>query len=34
VIANDVSCLMHLQGLIQREKLALRTMHIAELLTK
>ncbi len=30
--ANDMSCLMHLSGLIRREKKPLRVMHIAEIL--
>ena len=34
VIANDSSCLMHIDGLLRRQKSAIRTMHIAELLTQ
>jgi len=30
--ANDMSCLMHLEGLIRRDKKPLRVMHIAEIL--
>lgn len=30
--ANDMSCLMHLQGLIRRNQKPLRVMHIAEIL--
>lgn len=30
--ANDMSCLMHLQGLIRRDKKPIRVMHIAEIL--
>ncbi len=30
--ANDMSCLMHLEGLIRRQKKPLRVMHIAEIL--
>ena len=30
--ANDMSCLMHLQGLIRRQRKPLRVMHIAEIL--
>jgi L-lactate dehydrogenase complex protein LldE len=30
--ANDMSCLMHLYGLIHRERQPLRVMHIAEIL--
>lgn len=34
VIANDVSCLMHIGGLIERQNLGVKTMHLAELLTQ
>ena len=34
VIANDSSCLMHIDGLLRRQKSPVRTMHIAELLTQ
>lgn len=30
--ANDMSCLMHLQGLILRQKKPIRVMHVAEIL--
>ncbi len=30
--ANDMSCLMHLQGLIRRQRKPLRVMHVAEIL--
>ena len=30
--ANDMSCLMHLDGLIRREGKPIRVMHIAEIL--
>lgn len=30
--ATDASCLMHMEGIIRRRKLRLRTMHIAEIL--
>ena len=30
--ANDMSCLMHLDGLIRRDGKPLRVMHIAEIL--
>lgn len=30
--ATDASCLMHLEGLIRRRKIPLRTMHVAEIL--
>lgn len=34
ITAVDISCLMHLQGLIEREKLPLKTIHIAQILAK
>ncbi len=30
--SNDMSCLMHLQGLIRRQNKSLRVMHVAEIL--
>lgn len=32
--ANDMSCLMHMQGLIHRQKKPLRVMHVAEILAQ
>lgn len=32
IVSADMSCLMHLQGLIRREKLPTRVMHIAQVL--
>lgn len=32
ITATDMSCLMHLEGLIRREKTPLKVMHIAEIL--
>jgi L-lactate dehydrogenase complex protein LldE len=32
ITATDMSCLMHLEGLIRRQKLALQVKHIAEIL--
>jgi L-lactate dehydrogenase complex protein LldE len=32
IVSNDSSCLMHQQGLIDRQKKPLRTIHIAEVL--
>lgn len=32
--ANDMSCLMHLDGLIRRQKKPMRVMHIAEILAE
>ncbi len=34
VVANDVGCLMHLNGLFQRHQVPVQTMHLAELLAK
>ncbi len=34
ITAVDMSCLMHLDGLIRRRQLKLRTMHVAELLNE
>jgi L-lactate dehydrogenase complex protein LldE len=34
ITAGDMSCLMHLEGLIRRQKLPLRVMHVAELLAE
>ncbi|HXK62161.1 MAG TPA: (Fe-S)-binding protein [Acidobacteriota bacterium] len=34
VIGNDVSCLMHLSGLLRRKEIAVGTMHLAELLAQ
>jgi L-lactate dehydrogenase complex protein LldE len=32
LVANDSGCLMHLAGLIHRQGLLLKTLHLAELL--
>jgi L-lactate dehydrogenase complex protein LldE len=32
VVSNDSSCLMHLQGLIDRQQLKLKSIHLAEIL--
>ena len=32
ITATDMSCLMHLEGLIRRDKRSIRVMHIAEIL--
>lgn len=32
VTAGDMSCLMHLEGLIKRQKMPLKVMHLAEIL--
>jgi L-lactate dehydrogenase complex protein LldE len=32
--ANDMSCLMHMEGLIRRQKKPLRVLHIAEILAE
>jgi L-lactate dehydrogenase complex protein LldE len=34
LVANDSGCLMHLAGLIHRQGLGIKTMHLAELLAK
>ena len=34
ITSTDMSCLMHLEGLIRREKTPLRVMHIAEILNQ
>jgi len=34
LVANDSGCLMHLAGVIHRQGLPLRTMHLAELLAR
>jgi L-lactate dehydrogenase complex protein LldE len=34
LVANDSGCLMHLAGLIHREQLPLRTMHLAQVLAQ
>ena len=32
ITASDMSCLMHLEGIIRRQQLPLRVMHLAEIL--
>jgi L-lactate dehydrogenase complex protein LldE len=32
ITATDMSCLMHLEGLIKRDRQSIRVMHIAEIL--
>jgi L-lactate dehydrogenase complex protein LldE len=32
LLANDVSCLMHIQGALSRQRVPIRTMHLAEFL--
>jgi L-lactate dehydrogenase complex protein LldE len=34
VVLNDVSCLMHIDGLLRRHNVPVQTMHLAELLAK
>ena len=34
VVASDMGCLMHIGGGLSRQRLAVKTMHIAELLAK
>jgi L-lactate dehydrogenase complex protein LldE len=32
IISTDLSCLMHLQGIISKKMLSLTTMHLADVL--
>ena len=32
IISTDLSCLMHLEGYINKKELSLKTMHIADVL--
>jgi L-lactate dehydrogenase complex protein LldE len=32
VVANDTSCLLHLEGLLKKKNLPLKTIHLADLL--
>jgi L-lactate dehydrogenase complex protein LldE len=34
ITANDMSCLMHLEGILRRQKSATKVIHIAEILNK
>ncbi len=34
VVGNDVSCLMHIGGLLRRQQVPVQTIHLAELLAK
>ncbi len=34
VVSNDSSCLMHLQGLLDRQGNKLKTIHLAEVLAQ
>ena len=34
IISNDSSCLMHLQGLLDRQGRPVKTMHLAEVLVQ
>jgi L-lactate dehydrogenase complex protein LldE len=34
LVANDSGCLMHLAGMIHRQGLPLKTMHLAEVLAQ
>jgi L-lactate dehydrogenase complex protein LldE len=33
IISTDLSCLLHLDGYIRKHKLALKTIHIADVLS-
>ncbi len=32
IVSNDSSCLMHIQGLLDRRKSKMKTIHLAEVL--
>jgi L-lactate dehydrogenase complex protein LldE len=32
IVSGDVSCLLHLEGIIRRRGLPIRTLHVAEVL--
>jgi len=34
IVSNDASCLMHIQGLIDRQQKPIKTIHLAEILAK
>jgi L-lactate dehydrogenase complex protein LldE len=34
IVSNDSSCLMHLQGLLDRQDSKIKTIHLAELLVR
>jgi len=34
ITSADMSCLMHLEGLLKRQKSNIRVMHVAEILNK
>ena len=34
IVSNDSSCLMHLQGLLERQGARLKTIHLAEILAQ
>lgn len=34
ITGNDMSCLMHLEGILKRQKSSTRVIHIAEILNK
>jgi L-lactate dehydrogenase complex protein LldE len=34
IVSNDSSCLMQIQGLAGRQKLSMKTIHLAEILAK
>jgi L-lactate dehydrogenase complex protein LldE len=34
IVSNDSSCLMHIQGLLDRQKSTLKTIHLAEILAQ
>jgi len=34
IVSNDSSCLMHIQGLLDRQRIKLKTIHLAEILAQ
>jgi L-lactate dehydrogenase complex protein LldE len=34
IVSNDSSCLMQIQGLLDRQKKPIRTLHLAEVLAR
>jgi L-lactate dehydrogenase complex protein LldE len=34
IVSNDSSCLMHIQGLLNRQKQPLKSLHLAQILDR
>ena len=34
IVSNDSSCLMHIQGLLDRQRAKVKTIHLAEILAR